>query len=203
MCDFVPATYAGRHVQANGLVPIVEPELLIDGDHSIQTFADSSARVIAGCVAALWQQPGLSLDAILLKPQMCIPGADFQGDKPSPETVAEHTLRVMRRCPGFREGVSGMEDRQHWCCLFLNAMMFAQGCASGHPWHHVSVGRAIRGGGDHQPERTQSAGVERKGCAVGSVVFFWQGAAGTLSVNDAAQPCAAEACAACVAVATQ
>lgn len=93
----VAAAHGLRHVQGNDLVPIVEPELLIDGDHSIQTFADTSARVIAGCVAALWRQPGLSLDAVLLKPQMCIPGADFQGEKPSPGTVAEHTLRVMRR----------------------------------------------------------------------------------------------------------
>jgi hypothetical protein len=35
---------------------------------------------------------------VLLKPQMCIPGADYQGDKPSPEIVAKHTLHVMRRC---------------------------------------------------------------------------------------------------------
>ncbi len=97
------ASHTNYHVQANDLVPIVEPELLIDGDHSIQTFADTSARVVAGCVAALWQQPGLSLDAVLLKPQMCIPGADFQGEKPSPEAVAEHTLRVMRRYPERRD----------------------------------------------------------------------------------------------------
>ena len=101
--DFAQATHASRHVQANDLVPIVEPELLIDGDHSIQTFADTSARVTAGCVAALWQQPGLSLDAVLLKPQMCIPGADFPGDKSSPETVAEHTLSVMRRYSDYRD----------------------------------------------------------------------------------------------------
>ena len=88
-------------MQAADLVPIVEPELLIDGDHSIQTFADTSARVIAACVAALWRQPGLALEAVLLKPQMCIAGADFQGEKPSPETVAERTLHVMRRCAAW------------------------------------------------------------------------------------------------------
>ena len=81
-----------------GLVPIVEPEILIDGDHSIQTSADVSHRVISACVAALWQQPGICLEAVLLKPQMCIPGADWVGPTSAPAEVAEHTLRVMKRC---------------------------------------------------------------------------------------------------------
>lgn len=76
----------------------MEPEILIDGDHSIQTSADVSQRVISACVAALWQQPGISLEATLLKPQMCIPGADWPGPAPAPAEVAEHTLRVLKRC---------------------------------------------------------------------------------------------------------
>lgn len=42
--------------QAAGLVPIVEPEILIEGSHDISTAAAVSARVISGCVAHLWQQ---------------------------------------------------------------------------------------------------------------------------------------------------
>ena len=136
------ATHASCHAQANDLVPIVEPELLIDGDHSIQTFADTSARVIAGCVAALWQQPGLSLDAVLLKPQMCIAGADFEGDKPSPKTVAEHTLRVMRRYPQtgqafelrYRQRCTASPERLHdctgWC---LRPSLGSCFCREGNP----------------------------------------------------------------------
>jgi hypothetical protein len=44
--------------QAAGLVPIVEPELLIDGSHDAAAFADASTRVIQRCVAHLWQKVG-------------------------------------------------------------------------------------------------------------------------------------------------
>ncbi len=39
-------------------MPIVEPELLIDGDHDAAAFADASTRVIQRCVAHLWQKAG-------------------------------------------------------------------------------------------------------------------------------------------------
>lgn len=42
-------------------------------------------------------QEGLSLDAVLLKPQMAIPGSEFTGAKAAPAEVAHHTLGVMRR----------------------------------------------------------------------------------------------------------
>ena len=56
-------------LQANDLVPIVEPEILIDGGHSIDEFADVSRRAISGCIAQLWRH-NIQLDAALLKPQM-------------------------------------------------------------------------------------------------------------------------------------
>lgn len=40
------------------MVPIVEPELLIDGEHDMGAFGDASARVISRCVAHLWQKVG-------------------------------------------------------------------------------------------------------------------------------------------------
>jgi len=49
----------------------VEPEVLIDGGHSIGQFADASQRVVAACVAQLWRK-GVQLEACLLKPQMAI-----------------------------------------------------------------------------------------------------------------------------------
>ena len=51
------------------------------------------------CNASL--QEALSLEAVLLKPQMCIPGSEYTGAKAEPSAVAEHTLHVMRRqAPG-------------------------------------------------------------------------------------------------------
>ena len=58
-------------LQACGVVPIVEPELLIDGDHSQDAFASASVRVISECVAQLWRKNVL-LEGCLLKPQMIV-----------------------------------------------------------------------------------------------------------------------------------
>ena len=55
-------------LQRVGLVPIVEPELLIDGAHTIEQFADASEHVISRCVAHMWQkgeQPGPACCLIL------------------------------------------------------------------------------------------------------------------------------------------
>eukprot|EP00882_Tetradesmus_deserticola_P012056 GHRQ01012770.1.p2 GENE.GHRQ01012770.1~~GHRQ01012770.1.p2 ORF type:complete len:178 (+),score=55.05 GHRQ01012770.1:560-1093(+) len=57
--------------QAAGLVPIVEPEVLIDGAHSAAEFGRVSERVIGATVAQLWRQ-GVQLEGCLLKPQMII-----------------------------------------------------------------------------------------------------------------------------------
>lgn len=54
-----------------GLVPIVEPEILIDGPHTAAVFAQASERVIGACIAALWRK-GVALEACLLKPQMIV-----------------------------------------------------------------------------------------------------------------------------------
>jgi fructose-bisphosphate aldolase class I len=67
-------------LQANNIVPVVEPELLIDGSHGIEAFETASTRVISTCVAQLWRKNVL-LEGCLFKPQMIIPGADFDGPK--------------------------------------------------------------------------------------------------------------------------
>ncbi len=71
-------------------------QVLIEGVHTIQQQADVSRRVISECVAALWRQPALSLEALLLKPQMALPGCDAAGQPPPPADVAAHTLSVIR-----------------------------------------------------------------------------------------------------------
>lgn len=58
--------------QQNGLVPIVEPEILVDGPHDIDRCADVSERVLAACYKALNDHHVL-LEGTLLKPNMVIP----------------------------------------------------------------------------------------------------------------------------------
>ena len=76
-------------------MPIVEPELLIDGSHSMERFAEASEEVIACTVKHLKQQ-NVCLEGCILKLQMIIPGVDCPV-KPSPEQIAEQTFTVMQR----------------------------------------------------------------------------------------------------------
>ncbi|GFR50055.1 hypothetical protein Agub_g12196 [Astrephomene gubernaculifera] len=89
------AAYA-KICQDCGLVPIVEPELLIDGDHSQERFAAASQQVLSAVVSCLLSS-GVALEGCLLKPQMVLPGADATGGGAGPEQVARATVEVMRR----------------------------------------------------------------------------------------------------------
>lgn len=84
-------------LQACGLVPIVEPELLIEGTHDIEVSQRAAETVLQACIAALWRQ-GVILEAVLLKPQMVMPGSEWQGPAPSPMDIARHTLQALYRC---------------------------------------------------------------------------------------------------------
>ena len=76
-------------------MPIVEPEVLIDGNYTAQRSAEVSARVLQACVARLWVH-GMDLEAVLLKPMMVMAGGDAARKAPPQETAAL-TLDVMRR----------------------------------------------------------------------------------------------------------
>ncbi|KAF5747825.1 fructose-bisphosphate aldolase cytoplasmic isozyme [Tripterygium wilfordii] len=80
--------------QENGLVPIVEPEILVDGSHSIEKCADVTERVLAACYKALNDHHVL-LEGTLLKPNMVTPGSE--APKVAPEVIAEHTVRALQR----------------------------------------------------------------------------------------------------------
>lgn len=82
-------------MQACDLVPIVEPEILIDGDYSLQRSAEVSQRVLQACVEQLWRRP-VDLEATLLKPMMVMPGADAS-KRAAKEEVSIATLDTMRR----------------------------------------------------------------------------------------------------------
>ena len=59
--------------QANGIVPIVEPEILPDGDHDLATCQSVTERVLAAVYKAL-SDHHVFLEGTLLKPNMCTPG---------------------------------------------------------------------------------------------------------------------------------
>lgn len=76
-------------------MPIVEPEILLDGDHSIQRTFEVAQKVWAETFYYLAQNNVL-FEGILLKPSMVTPGADYK-DKATPEQVAHYTLKLLRR----------------------------------------------------------------------------------------------------------
>ena len=81
--------------QDNGLVPIVEPEILLDGDHSIERTLEVAENVWAEVFFYLAQN-NVMFEGILLKPSMVTPGAEHK-ERPTPETVANYTLTMLRR----------------------------------------------------------------------------------------------------------
>ena len=60
----------------NGIVPIVEPEILIDGEHSIQVSQEVTERVLAAVYKAL-SDHNVYLEGTLLKPNMVTPGKNY------------------------------------------------------------------------------------------------------------------------------
>ena len=138
------ARYA-RTVQEQGLVPIVEPEILMDGDHDITTTAAVQEWVLRTTYEALAVN-GVFLEGSLLKPSMTCAGASCS-QQPSAEEVGEFTVRtLMRTVPSavpsilFLSGGLSEEDAS----LCLNAInQVAARCAA--PWHlGFSYGRALQ-----------------------------------------------------------
>lgn len=81
--------------QSLGVVPIVEPEVLIDGHHTIEHSAQVSESVLKAVFDALHRH-GVVLERMLLKPSMVTPGKSHT-TQANPEQVAEATLHVFRR----------------------------------------------------------------------------------------------------------
>ena len=81
--------------QAYGIVPIVEPEVLIDGVHTIERCREVSEAVLHAVFHALFRHKVL-LEGMVLKPSMVLPGKESP-PKSSPEVVARATLEVLKR----------------------------------------------------------------------------------------------------------
>lgn len=79
--------------QENGLVPIVEPEVLIDGDHTIERCYDVTLET-QRCVFEQLYRQGVAFSAMVLKPSMVISGKSCKVQAPD-EVVAAETLRCL------------------------------------------------------------------------------------------------------------
>lgn len=81
--------------QEQGLVPIVEPEVLLDGDHTMERCSEVTEAVLQAVFQALLQHK-VVLEWMLLKPSMVLPGKDC-AQKAGPEEIARETIKVLRR----------------------------------------------------------------------------------------------------------
>ncbi len=102
--------------QDEGIVPIVEPEVLMDGDHSQARCYEVTTQTLHTVFNALHDQR-CELEGLLLKPNMIVPGKKHSGGKAAPEQVADATIRCFRHTvpaavPGilFLSGGQGDEE---------------------------------------------------------------------------------------------
>jgi fructose-bisphosphate aldolase, class I len=137
------ALYAA-FAQDHDLVPIVEPEVLIDGDHSIEQSYEATLWTLHETFDEIHDH-GVELSALLLKPNMVISGKEAP-DQASVEEVARYTVECLLRTvppavPGIvflSGGQSDLQATQH-----LNAMNTIY---EGLPWElSFSYARALQG----------------------------------------------------------
>uniref|UniRef100_A0AC35UC57 Fructose-bisphosphate aldolase n=1 Tax=Rhabditophanes sp. KR3021 TaxID=114890 RepID=A0AC35UC57_9BILA len=130
--------------QQNGLVPIVEPEILIDGEHCIKRCQKVTETVLAYTYKAL-SDHHVFLEGTLLKPNMVTAGNSYKGTKPTPAEVAKATVTAFQRTvpvavPGIcflSGGQSETDATEH-----LNAINAFKGIK---PWALTfSYGRALQ-----------------------------------------------------------
>ncbi|CAA7397613.1 unnamed protein product [Spirodela intermedia] len=127
--------------QDNGLVPIVEPEILLDGDHPIERTLEVAEAVWAEVFYYLAEN-NVMFEGILLKPSMVTPGAEHE-KRATPETIAKHTLAMLqRRVPPAVPGIMFLSGGQSEMEATLNLNAMNQ---SHNPWHvSFSYARALQ-----------------------------------------------------------
>ena len=128
--------------QAAQIVPIVEPEVLMDGDHDIDRCYEVTQRVLNKTFQELRVQR-VELEGMILKPNMAISGKKSSKQAPV-EEVAEKTVRLLKACvpaavPGIAFLSGGQSDEE--ATAHLNAMNRIGGL----PWRLTfSYGRALQ-----------------------------------------------------------
>jgi fructose-bisphosphate aldolase class I len=128
--------------QENGIVPIVEPEVLMDYDNSIETCASITEWVLKEVFQELYYAQ-VKLEGIVLKPNMIVPGTKC-ARQASVEEVAERTVEVLKRCvpsavPGIAFLSGGQGDEA------ATAHLSAMNAGRSLPWALTfSYGRALQ-----------------------------------------------------------
>ena len=141
----VNAHALGRYAalcQVAEIVPIVEPEVLMDGDHDIDRCYEVSQRVLNKTFQELLIQR-VALEGMVLKPNMVVPGKKST-KQASVEEVAEKTIRLLKNCvpaavPGIAFLSGGQSDED------ATAHLDAMNRIGGLPWRLTfSYGRALQ-----------------------------------------------------------
>jgi len=128
--------------QEQGLVPMVEPEVLIDGDHDIETSYEVTEIVLRGLFDALYSQ-SVMLEGTILKTSMVLPGSDCD-EEADVEEVAEATLMCLKSSvPAILPGIvflsGGQSDER------ATAHLDAMNRLGPNPWPlSFSYGRAMQ-----------------------------------------------------------
>jgi fructose-bisphosphate aldolase class I len=145
--------------QANNLVPIVEPEVLMDGDNEIDRCVEVTEFVLKEQFQELYYQR-VALEGIVLKPNMAVPGKK-SSKKASVEEVAEKTVKMLKACvPGAVPGIAflsgGQSDEE------ATAHLDAMNKIGNLPWRLTfSYGRALQ----HAPQKAWSGRMENVAAA--------------------------------------
>lgn len=88
------ATYA-LVCQENGLVPMVEPEVLLDGEHNMAQAKEATTKILTALFEEL-KNAGVAVEGIILKSSMVLPGKK-SGSKATPQEVAKETVEVFNK----------------------------------------------------------------------------------------------------------
>jgi fructose-bisphosphate aldolase, class I len=132
--------------QDEGIVPIVEPEVLMDGDHDIDRCVTITEWVLKTVFEQLYYGR-VKLEGMVLKPNMAVPGKK-SAKRASVEEVADKTLRVLKACvpaavPGIAFLSGGQSDEE------ATAHLDAMNKMGPLPWRLTfSYGRALQ----HAPQ---------------------------------------------------
>lgn len=135
------ARYAALCQDAD-IVPIVEPEVLMDGAHDIERCEDVTRSVLTTVFARL-HEAGVDLEGMILKPNMVTPG-DKSAKRATPDEIAQRTVRVLKACvpsavPGIAFLSGGQADEE------ATANLNAINRVGGTPWKLTfSYGRALQ-----------------------------------------------------------
>lgn len=135
------ARYAALCQEA-GIVPIVEPEVLLDGNHSIERCQDVSEETLRVTFAELAEQR-IHFEGMILKPSMVVSGKD-NARQAGVDEVAERTLRCLKRTvPGAVPGIAFLSGGQS--AVSATEHLNAMNQLGPHPWQVTfSYARALQ-----------------------------------------------------------